>query len=144
MKVIAQVRENLSLFKNLYDTLRIIDPITKKVIYFEGNQGQEDQYCYCFWGKDTHCNNCVSMRTYLENETFVKLEYKEHRIFFVISTSVLIDDITYVVELIKDISNKGVVKGEDILKLHGAREMIDEMNEKIAKNSEGNRTISNM
>jgi two-component system, cell cycle response regulator len=131
MSVVAQVKESLSLFKNLYDNLRIVDPINKKVLYIEGDQWQEDQCCYCFLGKDTPCNNCVSMRTYLENETFVKLEYKDNKIFFLISTSVLIDNSTYVVEIIKDITNKGVVNVKGILKLNGVGEIINEMNEKM-------------
>ncbi|MDF2674590.1 MAG: diguanylate cyclase [Clostridiales bacterium] len=131
MSVVAQVKESLFLFKNLYDTFRIVDPINKKVLHIEGDQWQGDQCCYCLWEKDASCNNCVSMRTYLKNEAFVKLEYKDNRIFFVISTSVIIDNGTYVVELIKDITNEGVVNGKDILKLNGAGEIINEMNEKM-------------
>lgn len=133
MRVIAQVKESLSLFKDLYDILRVIDPINKKVLYNEDNQVQKDQCCYCFWEKGTSCNNCISIRTYLENETFVKLEYKENKIFFLISIPVLIDNSTYVVELIKDISDKGVVNSEGILKFHTVREMINEINEKVVR-----------
>jgi diguanylate cyclase (GGDEF)-like protein len=133
MRVVAQVKESLSLFKNLYDILRIIDPITKKILYIEGEQEEEEQCCYCFWGKDTPCDNCVTMRSYMENDTFVKLAYKENRVFFLISTPVLSSNSTYIVELLKDISDKGAVSGEGMLKLRGAGEIINEMNEKVIR-----------
>ena len=133
MRVVAQVKESLALFKNLYDILRIIDPISKKVIYVEGYQEEENHVCHCFWGKDTPCQNCISMRSYLENDTFIKLEYIESKVFLLISTPVLINNNTYIVELIKDISDKGVVSDEGILKLHSAGNLISKMNEKIIR-----------
>jgi len=82
MEVIEIVEEKLSMFKNLYDSIRIVDPIRKEVI-----NEQEDKTkvvecnCYELWRKGEYCKNCISMRAFLENDTFLKIEF----IFYLIN-----------------------------------------------------------
>lgn len=62
----------------IYDAIRIVDPIRKKVYYFfskEKEYIEEENSCYEFWNQNKMCSNCVSMRAYTQNETFVKIEY---------------------------------------------------------------------
>lgn len=134
MSVVSQVKESLSLFRNLYDIFRIIDPVSKKVVYVDDDQEMEKgQPCFCFWEKGSCCSNCVAMRAEFENDTFIKLESKKDKIYMVISTPVSVDNNKYIVELIKDISDKGFLNGKSILKLSIAEELITEMNDKIIR-----------
>lgn len=134
MDIVKVVEERLSIFKNLYDVIRIIDPINKK--RFIINESQElvpVEACYCFWGRSINCENCVSMRAYIEEDTFVKMEYKEGKVFMVISTPVILGDAKYVIEVMKDISQKGYIEDDRISNIHNPESLIIEMNEKIIK-----------
>lgn len=105
MELLKEVEERLSILKNLYDSLRIVDPIDKKVItvnndaikYLEGS-------CYDFWNRNKFCDNCVSIRAYIQNDTCVKLQCRDNSVFLVIATPICYKSTTYVLELLKDIT----------------------------------------
>lgn len=105
MEVIEIVEEKLSMFKNLYDSIRIVDPIRKEVI-----NEQEDKTkvvecnCYELWRKGEYCKNCISMRAFLENDTFLKIEFADGKPVLITASPVTIDNKTYIVEMIKNIS----------------------------------------
>ena len=107
MNLLNEIKERLKPFKNLYDFIRIVDPINNKVINSDNeNLGLKfkDFSCYKFWGKNKKCENCISYNAYLENNTFVKLEVFDSKIFLVIAAPFISNDKTYIVELLKDIS----------------------------------------
>jgi two-component system, cell cycle response regulator len=133
MDIINQVEDRLSIFKNLYDNIRIVDTVNKKVLFNKelGKQIKKAN-CYCFWNRDVICKNCISMRAYLEDDTFVKLEYVNEKVFMVIATPIVIEENRYIVEILKDISKNGYVHNE---KIEGLEEelLIGQMNERIIK-----------
>lgn len=53
------------------------------------------------------CTNCISKKAYLENDTFMKLEYNKNHIFLVIASPIEIEERKYIVEILKDITNNG-------------------------------------
>lgn len=112
MNLLDNVKERLKPFKNLYDFIRLVDPINNKVLNTDfsnsnSNLNFEDFPCYKFWNKNQRCKNCISSNAYLENDTFVKLEVCGSKILLVTATPFVIDENTYIVELVKDISKKG-------------------------------------
>lgn len=134
MSIIKEVEDRLSNFKNLYDIIRIVDPLNKEVIFNDDQKEKDIKYkCYCLWNKNTFCKNCISMRAYIENDTFVKLEYHEEQVFLIIATPVIIEGNRYIAEIIKDISKNGFIKNENIDSLEMAETLISGMNEKIIK-----------
>lgn len=133
MEIIEIIEERLSIFKNLYDSIRIVDPINRKTIKFgEDNSEILQEPCYKLWEKHEKCNNCISMRAYFENDTFIKLEDVQEKISLIISSPVTIENKVYIVEMIKDISRTGVmVNGEkDIINIEN---LIKEMNDAAIK-----------
>ena len=107
MNLLNEIKERLKPFKNLYDFIRIVDPINNKVINSDNEKlglKFKDFSCYKFWGKNKKCENCISYNAYLENNTFVKLEVFDSKIFLVIAAPFISNDKTYIVELLKDIS----------------------------------------
>lgn len=107
MNLLNEIKERLKPFKNLYDFIRIVDPINNKVINSDNEKlglKFKDFSCYKFWGKNKKCENCISYNAYLENNTFVKLEVFDSKIFLVIASPFISNDKTYIVELLKDIS----------------------------------------
>ncbi|MGV8983919.1 hypothetical protein [Clostridium sp.] len=129
MGIIEIIEEKLSTFKNLYDSIRIVDPINKNVVSFgEDNIELIEEPCFRFLKKDEYCNNCISVRSCLENDTFVKMETVEGKLFMIISSPVTIENNLYIVEMIKDISETGrTIKNEKII--NNIESLLKEMNE---------------
>ena len=54
MNILKDISERLSLFKNLYDIIRLVDPINNKVIdSYPNNLIKNDKglSCYKFWNR---------------------------------------------------------------------------------------------
>lgn len=129
MDVIEQIEDRLSIFKNLYDKIRIVDPIDKKIMeHGSGTLESLSGSCFQYWSKNSFCQNCVSMRAFLTKDTCVRLEYKEDKVFIVIASPVLIGEHTYIVEMLKDIS-AGCIMDKDF-ELHNVESFVAEMNDK--------------
>lgn len=125
MSILSEIKDRLSIFKNLYDVIRVINPVNKKVIY---NDENITSTCYEFWNKNSICENCVCIRALRENDTFIKIEYKEKRVFLTIASPVNINDCTYVVELIKDITAKGFVVQSEYKDIEKINDLISRLN----------------
>ena len=119
--VLLDIKERLSIFKNFYDEIRVVDPINNIVFSDEFNQKINGNLnkkecslsnCYAVWGKKSICSTCISKKAYLKNDTFMKLEYNQNHIFLVIASPIEIEERKYVVEILKDITNNGeIVEG---------------------------------
>lgn len=118
MGILFDVEERLSIFKNFYDEIRVVDPINNKVFSDGFNSKANDKLnesnysscsCYDIWGRSTMCTNCISKKAYLENDTFMKLEYNKNHIFLVIASPIEIEERKYIVEILKDITNNGKI-----------------------------------
>jgi two-component system cell cycle response regulator len=133
MEIIETVKERLSIFKNLYDSMRIVDPINKKVMnYQKGNEDIGKGNCYDFCKKNERCENCVSMRSYNENDTFLKIELARGKLLLIISSPVEIDNKTYIVEMIKDISKTSSIMNNEN-STYNMGNLITEMNDVAIK-----------
>lgn len=138
MEIIEIIQEKLSIFKNLYDSIRIVDPINKKVVSCGENDIElEQDPCFEFYKKNEYCTNCISMRAYLKNDIFTKIESVEGKVFMIISSPVTIENNVYIVEMIKDISQTGsIIKNGEVI--NHIESLIKEMNEvAVTKNNEG-------
>ncbi|AMN36299.1 TPA: GGDEF domain-containing protein [Clostridium perfringens] len=121
MGVLLDIKERMSIFKNFYDEIRVVDPINNKVFSDEFNSKINDNLnkkecstsnCYDVWGKKSMCSTCISKKAYLKNDTFMKLEYNQKNIFLVLASPIEIEERKYVVEILKDITNNGeIVEG---------------------------------
>ena len=109
MDALLDVKDRLSIFKNLYDVIRLVNPISNKVINHEcDNLSCKEGFCYDIWKKGKKCDNCISELAYRRNETAVKLEYSEGKLVLVIASPLIIKNVKYVVEMLKDVSNSGM------------------------------------
>lgn len=116
MNILKDIIERLSPFKNLYDIIRLVDPINNKVIDSYPNnliENNKSLTCYKFWNKDTPCENCTSLSAYIENNTFYKVEVKDDELYIIISSPFKINNTTYIVEFIKNITKTGYFKDND-------------------------------
>ena len=122
---------NGELFSKLSDFTRIVDPLQKRVIEY-GNKEVliNNIHCFDFWGKNKVCDNCISMRAYNDNTTYVKIEYRKDKTYIVTAVPYILDNRKVVVEILKDITNSLFFeslddKGNELTGIHA---LIDSMN----------------
>ena len=99
----------MEIFDKMYEVIRFVDPVAKRVIGYKKNalNGLAIK-CFDFWDKSERCINCVSLRAFKENKTFVKIEYTPERIYMVTAMPFELADRRIVIELMKDMTNNMV------------------------------------
>lgn len=129
-KQTEKLLEDLKVVDKLYEFIRFIDPIKKKVIVYKSNSASElDESCFDFWMKGKICDNCISMRAFNENQTFVKVEYSPKKIFMITAIPVELGNERIVVEFLKDTTNSMILgDGEDQNNFTAIYDMIDNLN----------------
>lgn len=95
--------DKLQLFEKMFETMRIVDPIGKKVLEIKENELVESDFiCYEFWQRHNFCDNCISMRAYNEDNTIIKIEPKGGQLYIVTAIPVNINERKLIVEFIKN------------------------------------------
>ncbi len=126
--------QNIQLFKKMYDSMRIIDPVKKEVLEIKENQLLRKEYeCYTTLGRKAICENCISMRAYNEDDTIIKMEYNENKIYNVTAVPIFIKDKKLIVEFIKDTTNSLYLQSEKICKETKFISAIEHMNSMVIK-----------
>lgn len=129
MDVLTEIRRRLSNYSNLYDSIRIIDPIRKLVLQSYNCEDSTNNICFALWGRDSICDNCVSMTALHEKDTIYKVECTcQNKIVSVVATSIEVNNIDYQVELIKVMEQNDWIENKtDQAYLYG---LIQDMNKK--------------
>ena len=93
-------------FQKIYDSMRIVDPVNKKVVRFrEGTLCKVESECYMFWRRQAICENCISIKACNENDTIIKIEYNSDKVYMITAIPIIIQDRKFAVELFKDVTN---------------------------------------
>jgi len=133
-KEIQEIFDKLALFDKMYEVIRFVDPMVKKVILHRSNAVSEvNSRCFDFWGKDQICDNCISIRAFNENKTFVKIEYGPDKVFMVTAIPYELENRRIVIELLKDTTNSMVFGNGEYDNNSEIYAMIDNMNNLVLK-----------
>lgn len=119
------------LLNKISDVTRIVDPLQKKVIEYKNSvEIVEEIRCFDFWGKNKVCDNCISIRAYNDNTTYVKIEYKNDKTYMITAVPYCFDDRRIVIEIIKDITKSVLFDFSENAALEqvGIHAIIDNMN----------------
>lgn len=119
------------LFSKISDITRIVDPMQKIVIEHKNKDVViEGLHCFDFWGKNKVCDNCISMRAYNDNTTYVKIEYNKDKTYLVIAVPHDLGDRIVVIEILKDITNSIFFNSDKATGIDstGVHALIDNMN----------------
>ncbi|WP_143318886.1 GGDEF domain-containing protein [Clostridium sp. HBUAS56010] len=103
---IDEIIDKLDFFHKMYDAVRLIDPLHKRVIDFrDSSVVRTKQICYQYWGNNKICDNCISTRSYKENKSLVKMESKSDTVILV--TAIPIENVGFpaVLELFKNVTD---------------------------------------
>ncbi|SHO51580.1 helix-turn-helix domain-containing protein [Anaerocolumna xylanovorans] len=107
---LQQIRSRLTHFEGFYDAARVVDPVEHTSWLIFGNDMPNTKLiCYSFWTRNEACQNCISMRAYMQNDTFFKLEHKNEQTYLVLAFPEYIGKAVYITEILKDISNQSVI-----------------------------------
>ena len=76
------------------------------------------------------CDNCISIRAYNDNTTYVKIEYKVDKTYMIMAVPYSFDNRRIVIEIIKDITSSILFDFNEnaSLELAGVHALIDNMN----------------
>lgn len=103
---IDELNNSIDILNRIYDSTRIVHPLKKKIIsLIDGNLFETQNNCFNNWPKGKVCDNCISMRAINEKDIFFKLEWAGRNIFMVMAVPVQDGTETFVLELLKDITN---------------------------------------
>lgn len=103
-----------ALFTKISDITRIVDPLHKRVIEYRNNEVVlEDIHCFDFWGNNKVCDNCISMRAYNDNATYVKIEYHKDKTYLITAVPYEKDGKRVVIEILKDITNSMYLSSDE-------------------------------
>lgn len=128
-KAFLESLHEMKLLEKLYEQIRFVDPISKRVLSdTKAGLDQDESQCFDFWEKDRICNNCISVRAYIENRSFVKIEYNKDRMYMVTAIPFEKDGRRIVAELLKDVTNSMLMESGADDKNAEIRGMIDFMN----------------
>jgi diguanylate cyclase (GGDEF)-like protein len=118
---IDKVLHELKIVEKMFDCVRIVDPLKNKILAGGDDRiGDTAAACYAVWGKGKACENCISMRAFKENKTFVKIEYSPQKIFIVTVVPTVFNSRRVVVELLKDATDSLIFENEESLRNESA------------------------
>lgn len=125
-----QLEDNLDFFHKMYDSVRLVDPLNKKVMDYRSSLILDTkELCYNYWGTGKICDNCISIRAYQENKSFIKLEKNGGSILMVTALPILNTNQPVVLELLKDATDSMFMGTGDYntgeVMLHVIQEMSD-------------------
>ena len=94
-------------FRKFFQVVRLVNPSEMREIYFDaqGHVQSSKHNCYEVWRRDGRCENCTSARSCTQKRSFVKFEFIENTVYFVISQSVIVDGKSFVLELVRNVNS---------------------------------------
>lgn len=116
----AHFQELAAEMSQLFDVVRLVDPISMMAYTIEGGElrAQPDR-CFHVWNKTARCENCLSVRCFMERERYSKFEFIGNDIYHVVAQPVEVDGRRYVLEVVTA-SNDNV-----LLSAFGNNEFVD-------------------
>lgn len=104
--ILDEIENDLNRYHKLYDTLRIVDPVSKLVIAHSGKivDGSENTGC-AYWEDHSLKDSPIAMRAFQENECFIELKHLADAAFLISAIPIETSRGKLVLELLKDVTN---------------------------------------
>lgn len=107
---LSALEHDLIFFNKMYDAVRLVDPVRKKVLeYRTNNVSETEDVCYDYWQSGEICNNCISVRAHHENKSFMKLEQKPDKIMLETAIPIGTDEGSITLELLKNVTDSMMI-----------------------------------
>ncbi|WP_394527058.1 GGDEF domain-containing protein [Lacrimispora sp. JR3] len=129
-----EINDKLDFFHKMYDAVRLIDPLHKKVMdYRNSTMVPSDEKCYCYWGNNKICDNCISIRSYKEDRSLVKMETNSDIVLLVTAIPITAAGGPAVLELFKNVTDSMFIGEGDYNKGEMLTQYVREITDAIVK-----------
>jgi diguanylate cyclase (GGDEF)-like protein len=124
---LKKIIEEITAYDEMYDLIRMVDPIQKKVLSYDNNAWHvEPGFCYDVYEEGHICKNCVSVRAINTDRTSIKTQFVKDKLHMVTAVPIVFEGRKIVFELFKDIADS-----QDLM-----QEQLKEMQNLIVKTNE--------
>ena len=131
---VEEIRKNLDFFHEMYDVVRLVDPVEKKVLDYRGDVlSYSLDSCYDYWGNYQVCDNCVSIRAHLNNQSFIKMDKTKNKVFLVNAIPVKSAERPVVLELLKDTADTMLIGLQDYINGEAFEGFVERINEAVVR-----------
>lgn len=136
MDDLIQILADYRIMEKAFDNIRLVDPLQNRVLNYHAKKLENtDIACYAFWGKNTVCHDCVSIRAYHDNRTYVKLEYSKDQIYILTAIPIELEDRRVVIEILKNISDSLIYDTGAGNQYTEIRDLLNQVNNRALKDS---------
>ena len=106
----SEIEKEIDVLRKTFDFVRLL-----KADGPHGVSGCVENPCQCFsfWKVDEPCENCISLKTFIDKKPRTKLEFMGTDIYQVFSKYVQVDGEPYVMELIKKLDDDSMLGAKD-------------------------------
>lgn len=107
---LSTLEDKLTFFNKMYDIVRLVNPVQKTVLeYRECKIAGTSGVCHDYWENGKICDNCVSVRAYHDNKSYMKLEQNADIIMLVTALPVEAAEKPVVLELLKNATDSMMI-----------------------------------
>ena len=108
-------RELVAVLEGENDIVRIVDPVTRKVLFWPAEENSEIEdpcmECNAVWSRDQRCTNCTSLEALRQDRCKFKVEVNGGRTFWIRSRPLVMDGMPCVLETVNDVTD-GLMAGD--------------------------------
>lgn len=131
---LSTLKDNLIFFNKMYDAVRLVDPVRKKVLEYRGHSVEDtNEVCHGYWENGHICDNCISVRAHHENKSYLKLEQSPDDIMLVTAIPIEAVGETIVLELLKNATDSMMIGTGDYNEGEMMRNVVSNMNDMVVR-----------
>ena len=102
---ITNLKSFLDEVSQVYDAIRIIEPIKKQIVHYEGRENIINHPIYCrFWEKEDICHDCILECDIIDEKTLLRIEDSGDRRLRITARPFIFGDNRYILEMAQDIT----------------------------------------
>lgn len=111
MKKFDNIQNKMELLEEIYNEIRIVDPLSKDILELRNGQLiNTHTHCFECWDSQKGCNDCITERAIREGDTIIEMEHNGDKIFMITAVPVSIKGKKVVVEMIKEATDELYLK----------------------------------
>ena len=131
---LSRLEQDLVFFNKMYDAVRLIDPVKKKVLEYRNHSiGETSEICYDYWENGIICDNCISVRAHHENKSYMKLEQNPDTIMLVTAIPIEAMGEAIILELFKNATDSMMIGTGDYNDGQTMRNVVYDINNMVIK-----------
>lgn len=129
-----RLKQELVFFNKMYDAVRLVDPVRKKVLeYCDRYMEKTNETCYDYWKNGGICDNCISVRAYHENKSYMKLEQNPDEIMLVTAIPIEAPGEAITLELLKNATDSMMIGTGDYNEGQMMRNVVYDINSMVIR-----------